>query len=60
MGYEYEVHTIKTNGDDLGILTFENGELAVYQTEKIANKVAEGMNRIYTQRHFVVIRRRKE
>lgn len=60
MGYEYEVHTIKTNGDDLGILIFENGELAVYQTEKIANKVAEGMNRIYTQRHFVVIRRRKE
>lgn len=60
MGYEYEVHTVKTNGEDLGILMFEDGELAVYPTERLAKKVADGMNKIYTNIKYTVVRRNKE
>lgn len=46
MRYKYEVHMLKTNGEDLGILTFENGETAVYTTEKLARLIADGMNAV--------------
>ena len=42
----YEVHTVKGFGEDLGVLIFENGEKAVYSTAKIAQRVADGMNRM--------------
>ena len=50
----YEVHTIM-NGEDLGVLMFENGELAVYPTAKLAQKVADGMNKLYTYIKYVVV-----
>ena len=43
---KFEVHAIKSNGIDLGVVTFEDGELAVYPTAKIAQRVADGLNRL--------------
>jgi cytidylate kinase len=54
----FEIHTVKANGEDLGIMVFENGELAVYSTAKIAQRVADGMNKISNIRHeYVVVQR---
>lgn len=51
----FEVHAVKANGEDLGVMMFENGELAVYSTAKIAKRVADGMNRIQNTRHEYVV-----
>lgn len=42
----FEIHTIAAHSEDLGVMVFENGELAVYPTAKIAQRVADGMNLI--------------
>lgn len=51
----FEIHTVKANGEDLGVMVFENGELAVYPTAKIAKRVADGMNKISNIRHEYVV-----
>ena len=41
---QFEVHAITQCSEDLGVMVFENGELAVYPTVKIAQRIADGMN----------------
>ena len=43
---KFEIHTITSCGEDLGVMMFDNGELAVYPTAKLAQRVADGMNRL--------------
>lgn len=43
----FEVHVITALSEDLGTMLFENGEFAVFDTEKVAQRVADGMNRIH-------------
>lgn len=40
----FEIHTITSCSEDLGVMMFDNGELAVYPTAKLAQRVADGMN----------------
>lgn len=40
----FEVRTITACEKDLGTMSFENGELAIYDDRKTAQKVADGMN----------------
>ena len=61
---QFEVHTITSRHEDLGVMVFENGELAVYPTEKIAKRVADGMNLIHqtkgcgiAQHEYVVVQK---
>ena len=60
----FEIHTITSCGEDLGVMTFENGELAVYPTAKIAKRVADGMNRINEKfssvRHTYIVKEAKQ
>lgn len=41
---QFEVHTVTAYEKDLGVLTFDDGELAIYEDRKTAQKVANGMN----------------
>ena len=43
---QFEIHTITPYEEDLGVMIFENGETAVFQSEKLAQRVADGMNEI--------------
>lgn len=52
---KFEIHAVKANGEDLGVMTFDNGELAVYPTAKIAKRVADGFNKIANIRHEYVV-----
>ena len=61
---QFEIHTIAAHNEDLGVMAFDNGELAVYPTAKIAQRVADGMNEMLkiksrgTTRHeYVVVRK---
>ncbi len=40
----FEVHTIARCDEDLGVLVFDDGQLAIYENRKIAQRVADGMN----------------
>ena len=40
----FEVHTINAGNEDLGVLIFDDGELAIYDDRKTAQRVADGMN----------------
>lgn len=40
----FEIHIITSMDEDLGTMLFENGEFAVFEKEKIAQRVADGMN----------------
>ena len=57
---KFEIHTIRANGEDFGIMVFENGELAVYPTAKIAQRIADGMNRMQEKfgsiRHTYIVK----
>ena len=57
---QFEIHTMTLWGEDLGVMIFENGELAVYSNAKIAQRVADGLNGIKTKfvnvrHHYVVV-----
>ena len=61
---QFEIHTISTYEEDLGVMVFENGETAVYQSEKIAQRVADGMNEMrrtkgcgIAKHEYVVVRK---
>lgn len=41
---KFEIHTITQCDEDLGVLVFEGGELAVYDDRKTAQRVVDGMN----------------
>lgn len=43
----FEIHIITALNEDLGAMFFENGEFAVFDTEKVAQRVADGMNLIH-------------
>lgn len=60
----FEVHEITQCGEDLGVMIFENSELAVYDSEKIAQRVAKGMNEMrkikgcgMARHEYVVVRK---
>ena len=40
---QFEIHAINAFEEDLGVLSYENGELAVYSSAKVAQKIANGM-----------------
>lgn len=40
----FEVHAMTQCGEDLGVMVFENSEMAVYENEKVAQRIADGMN----------------
>ena len=42
----FEVHTITQCDEDLGAVIFEDGQLAVYDDRKTAQRVADGMNHL--------------
>lgn len=41
---QFEVHIITACNEDLGVMPFDNGELAIYSNKISAKRVADGMN----------------
>ena len=61
---KFEVHTMTPRDEDLGVIIFDDGELAIYDDRKSAQRVAEGMNHLRKVRgcglashHYIVVKK---